>query len=74
MRIGYFAPSARAALDTRHGRWEVAWRIESERLRVEVEVPPGCVARLELPGDPSGSSGELGAGRHREERALADLR
>ena len=62
---------ARAALATAHGRWSVAWRIEDERFRLDLEVPPGCTARLELP---DGSTDEVGAGVHREERPLADLR
>jgi len=61
---------ARAALETPHGRWSVAWRIEDDRFRLELCVPPDCTARLDLP---DGTSGELGAGTHREERALADL-
>lgn len=61
---------ARAALDTLHGRWSVAWRIEDGRFRLDVAVPPGCTARVELPG---ASAVEVGAGRHREERALSDL-
>lgn len=61
---------ARAALETQHGRWSVEWRIEEERFRLELRVPPGCTARLELP---DGSSEEVAAGLHREERALADL-
>ncbi len=62
---------ARAALDTRHGRWSVAWRIEDDRFRLEAQVPPGCTARVDLP---DGTSGEIGAGTHREDRPLADLR
>ena len=62
---------AHAALETLRGRWSVAWRIERDRFRLGLSVPPGCTARLDLP---DGSSGEVGAGTHREERALADLR
>jgi len=62
---------ARAELETPHGRWAVAWRIERDRFRLELHVPPGCTARLALP---DGSSGEVGAGTHCEERALSDLR
>jgi alpha-L-rhamnosidase len=61
---------ARAALDTQHGRWSVEWRMERERFAIAVQVPPGCTGRLELP---DGTSGEVGAGAHREEIALADL-
>jgi alpha-L-rhamnosidase len=62
---------ARASLETQHGRWSVEWRIEDERFRLALRVPPGCTARLDLP---DGSTGELGAGTHREEHPLADLR
>lgn len=61
---------AHASLDTLHGRWSVGWRIEGERFRLRVEVPPGCTARLELPGD---APSALGAGAHEAERSLADL-
>jgi alpha-L-rhamnosidase len=62
---------ARAALETRRGRWLVEWRIERERFQLELHVPPGCTARVEMP---DGSCHEVGTGIHREERALADLR
>jgi alpha-L-rhamnosidase len=62
---------ARAALQTLHGRWAVAWRIERDRFRLELDVPPGCTARVDLP---DGSSDEVGPGAHCEELALADLR
>lgn len=61
---------ARASLETRQGRWAVEWWIERDRFRIEVDVPPGCAARLDLP---NGSSDEIGTGRHREECAVADL-
>jgi len=61
---------ARAALETRHGRWAVQWRIDRDRFELEVDVPPGCAARLDLP---NGASGEIGVGHHREECTLADL-
>jgi alpha-L-rhamnosidase len=62
---------ARAALATQHGRWSVEWRIEGERFRLELHVPTGCTARVDLP---DGTSGEVGAGTHREDRPMADLR
>ena len=61
---------AGARLETQHGRWSVAWRIERERFVLEFQVPPGCRARLALP---DGTGGEVGAGAHREECALAKL-
>jgi alpha-L-rhamnosidase len=62
---------ARTALATQHGRWSVEWRIEGERFRLELHVPTGCTARVDLP---DGTSGEVGAGTHREDRPMADLR
>lgn len=38
--------------DSRHGRWAVAWELDRERLHVEVEVPAGCSATVDLPGMP----------------------
>ncbi len=62
---------ARAALDTLHGRWSAAWSIRDGRFRLEVRVPPGCIGRIELP---DGTSSEVAAGIHREERTSAALR
>ena len=41
---------AETALATRHGRVAVAWRLEDDRLHVEVEVPEGVDAVVRLPG------------------------
>ncbi|WP_307847832.1 glycoside hydrolase family 78 protein [Streptomyces durocortorensis] len=41
---------ARAAHDTPYGRAEVSWRRTEGRLTVEVTVPPGCEAVVDLPG------------------------
>jgi hypothetical protein len=63
--------AARAALDTLHGRWSVDWKIEDGRFRLEVRVPPGCSAGLDLPGD---VPRDLGPGTHEIERELDELR
>ena len=41
---------AETALATPHGRVAVAWRIEDDRLHVEVQVPEGVDAIVRLPG------------------------
>ncbi|TXS48169.1 glycoside hydrolase family 78 protein [Streptomyces sp. t39] len=41
---------ARAAHDTPYGRAEVSWHKAEGRLTVEVTVPPGCEALVDLPG------------------------
>jgi len=63
--------SACAALDTLHGRWSVDWRIEAGRFLIDVGVPPGCSAGLDLGGGPRQ---DLGPGLHQIERALDELR
>jgi alpha-L-rhamnosidase len=62
--------SARAALDTLHGTYRVAWQLEGEVFRLQATVPPGCSAGLELP---DGSRAELSAGPHEIERPKSDL-
>lgn len=53
---------ARAAHETPYGRAEIAWRQDGATLRVEVTVPTGATATVELPGvDPV----EVGSGSHR---------
>ena len=41
---------AETALATPHGRVAVAWRLDDDRLHVEVEVPEGVEAVVRLPG------------------------
>ncbi len=43
---------ATTALDTRHGRVEVSWRVEDGRLAVETSLPEGVTGVLRLPGRP----------------------
>ena len=52
---------AKAAHDTPYGRAEAGWRIEGDTLMVEVLVPPGTRAEVQLPGD--GEPFEVGSGR-----------
>jgi alpha-L-rhamnosidase len=52
---------AETALATRHGRVAVAWRLEDDRLHVEVEVPDGVDAVVRLPGQDEQT---VGGGSH----------
>ncbi len=52
---------ARTALDTRHGRVEVGWRIDDGRLTVETTLPEGVTGVLRLPGH---DDVELTSGTH----------
>lgn len=48
----------RTSYDSRHGRWAVDWALDGAELRVDLDVPAGCSARVHLPG--SGLSGFAG--------------
>jgi alpha-L-rhamnosidase len=63
--------SARAALETGHGRYETVWSIERDRFTFDARVPPGCSARVDLP---DGRADEVSAGRHRFETSLDAIR
>jgi alpha-L-rhamnosidase len=52
---------ARTALDTRHGRVEVGWRVDVGRLTVETTLPDGVTGVLRLPGH---DDVELSSGAH----------
>ncbi|MFC7619309.1 family 78 glycoside hydrolase catalytic domain [Microlunatus sp. GCM10028923] len=52
---------AQGTLDTPRGRIDVAWRTEAGRLHLDVEVPSGAGAVLELPG---AQPVRVGPGRH----------
>ncbi|GIH02994.1 alpha-L-rhamnosidase [Rhizocola hellebori] len=54
---------ASAAYESPFGRIEVAWRRAEDRLHVDVTIPPGVTAFVELP-DPSFSPVDIGSGRH----------
>lgn len=60
-RPGGGLTSAAARLDTVHGRADVAWTRSADTLTVEVTVPDGCTAEVDIPGC---ATTELGAGRH----------
>ncbi|KJQ53428.1 glycoside hydrolase family 78 protein [Microbacterium sp. SA39] len=59
---------ARAAHETPYGRAEIAWRLDGETLRVDVTVPTGSTATVQLPG---GETFEVGSGSHSLEGAWA---
>jgi alpha-L-rhamnosidase len=40
---------ARTALESRHGRIEAQWHLDDDRLVVDVTVPDGVTAEVELP-------------------------
>jgi alpha-L-rhamnosidase len=48
-RPGGTLTHAKASLETLHGRVAIAWRIEEGELRLELEVPLGTRATLDLP-------------------------
>jgi alpha-L-rhamnosidase len=52
---------ASASLRTRYGDTAVAWRLEGDRLAVEVELPPNTSATVTVPGHPPV---RVGSGRH----------
>jgi alpha-L-rhamnosidase len=52
---------ARSALETRHGRVAVDWRLEDADLRLDVELPDGVTGLVRLP---DGTERELAGGRH----------
>ena len=56
---------ASAALDTRHGRVAVAWRLDGSDMSVDVTIPAGVAAEVELPWHPTGDRLEVGSGEHR---------
>jgi len=54
---------ARSSLETRHGRISVVWsRADSGSMEVDVEIPDGVAAQLQLPGEETQQ--ELASGRH----------
>ena len=55
---------AEASLKTGHGLLSSAWRIEEDRFRWTVEVPPNTTASLVLPPEAGGRIEEAGPGRH----------
>jgi len=63
-RPGAGLASASARHETPYGTAAVAWRRSGDRLVVDVEVPLGVRAVLDLPGHPAT---EVGAGRHHVE-------
>ena len=52
---------ASAALDSVHGRYEVAWRVDGGRFVLNVRIPPNCSAKVILPND---ETHDVVAGRH----------
>jgi alpha-L-rhamnosidase len=58
---------AEAEHETPYGRAAIAWRIDEATLHVEVTVPTGSEATVELPG---GEPIEVGSGTHRFEQPV----
>lgn len=67
-RPGGGLTSASAVHETPYGRAAIAWTLTDGVLRVEVEVPTGVVARVELPG---GTTREVRSGVHVVEETAA---
>ena len=57
---------AEAALDSPHGRVEVAWRLDGDDLVVTTSIPDGAAGVLDLDGRPPVA---LQAGRHEQRSA-----
>ncbi|MDX2081999.1 MAG: family 78 glycoside hydrolase catalytic domain [Terrimicrobiaceae bacterium] len=59
---------ARVTYESVHGRWACGWVRDAEgAIQVELEVPPGCSARVLEPvveSGPATAFGEVGAGRY----------
>ena len=53
---------ARTAHETPYGRVEVAWKLADDLFRLDLEVPPGVVAEVSLPG--ASAPRTAGSGRH----------
>jgi alpha-L-rhamnosidase len=64
-RPGGGLTAAEAALRTPYGEAGVRWSRDGDRLAVDVVVPVGATARIELPDSPTV---EVGPGRHRFDR------
>jgi alpha-L-rhamnosidase len=56
---------AEAKLETPSGLASIRWDLESESLRVEITVPPGCHATLSLPEEFVNARTGFGPGSHR---------
>ena len=61
---------AKASIDTPFGRLAVDWRLDGDRMDIDLTVPPGATAVLSLPVDADssveGADGDtLGPGTHR---------
>ncbi len=53
---------ARTSLDTRHGQITVEWRLDHDLLEVDITVPDGVAAEIDLP---DGRTRRVTGGRHR---------
>ena len=53
---------ATAGYDSAYGRIDVSWRLDGERFELDLRVPPGVVAHLDLPLDEPART--VGAGEH----------
>jgi len=60
-RPGGSLTHAEASLETRYGRASISWEIGAEGLKLELEVPEGCSAILDLHGV---AAETIGPGRH----------
>ncbi|MDQ4137466.1 MAG: glycoside hydrolase family 78 protein, partial [Actinomycetota bacterium] len=67
-RPGGGLTSARARYDSGYGTFESDWRIEGDRLVLDVSVPPNTEVSVSLPGQ---SAVSVGSGRHRFEAPFA---
>ncbi|MFC0678766.1 family 78 glycoside hydrolase catalytic domain [Lysobacter korlensis] len=61
--------SARASFESGYGTIESEWRIQGNRLVLDVAVPPNAEARVTLPGQ---AAIAVGSGRHRFEAPYAE--
>ena len=55
---------ARTAHETPHGRAQIEWRVEGGEVSVDLTVPAGTQATVQLPLHPEGLTEEVGPGTH----------
>jgi len=64
-RPGGSITSASAKLETPHGMVSIAWKLEDDALKLDLEVPTGCEARLDLPSEYENPTTHFAAGQHK---------
>ena len=63
-RPGGSITHASARLETPHGQASISWRLEPDSLVVDLEVPPGTSATLDLAPEYAVAPSQVAEGRH----------